>query len=76
LPRGYGVKIRETPFKPQALYGLQHLFGHIDQLGLLATKTNALYPDMEHLQSAHIDTADLRAVNAAMIGPSGLQLPQ
>src|SRR5689334_14033201 len=46
--------IRKTVCKAQPLDGLLHAFGHVNQFGFHPSETNALHPDGEELQSAHV----------------------
>jgi len=55
---------KKTFFKIQPLDSLMHVFRHIDQLGRNPTKTDALHPDIEDLQSASVNAADLTAIDA------------
>jgi hypothetical protein len=57
------IKIRKTFFKAQVIDCLLHEFRQIDQNSLHTTDTGALNPDVEKLQSGHVNATDPTAIN-------------
>jgi hypothetical protein len=67
-------KLRKTFLKTHPLDSLLHAFGQIEQFRLHATETQAVQPDMEELQSAHVDVFNLAAIDAKKIFQARFQL--